>query len=136
MTGLSGDFEKETIREAEGRSRPEGLECCCHDIVVLENQILVVQELLDGHANLRGITLIDSGQHPYRLGQCEKRHPRARYDEFIGQANLLGIVAGQNAHQDVRVNGAHVSFGYISGSRPSTLPLFEASAILREIRSD
>jgi hypothetical protein len=59
MTGLSGDFEKETIREAKDRSRPEGLERCGHDIVVLEDQIVVVQEPLDGPVNLYGITLVD-----------------------------------------------------------------------------
>src|SRR5439155_9138520 len=67
MTGLSSNFEKEAISEAKRWSRPERLECSCHDIALLEDQIVVVQELLDRRANLCGITPVDSGQHPCRL---------------------------------------------------------------------
>src|ERR1700687_5964233 len=136
MTRLSGDFEKEAISEAKRWSRPEDLECRCHHFTVLEDQILVVQELLDRRANLCGITLVDSGQYPDRLGQREERDPRACCHEIIRHANQLGIVARQHAPQDVRFNGAHASFEYIAGSRPSTPPVSEASAILSKTACD
>jgi hypothetical protein len=107
VSSLAWRFEKEAIGEPKGWSRPEGLECRGHDIAALEDQMVVVQELLDRRANRCRITLVDSGQHPYRLGEREERNRRARCHEFVGRANLPGIVAGQNAHQDVRVNGAH-----------------------------
>jgi hypothetical protein len=59
VTGLSDDFEKDTIGKAKRWSRPKDLERSCYHFTVLEDQILVVQELLDRCANLCGITLVE-----------------------------------------------------------------------------
>src|SRR5690606_31030098 len=53
------------------------------------------------------------------LGKDEMRNPRAFLHELLGRLHLLPIVAGNEADQHVRVNGAHTFPASAAGSPPS-----------------
>ena len=56
-----------------------------------------------------GVTtpIVDRGQHPCSLGECQMRYPCAVRDERLGNDDLLRIIPGHEPDQHVGVNGPH-----------------------------
>ena len=86
---------------------PEVNQRRAHDVGVLESQLSVVQEHVDGGCDLFARQFVDGIEDPNGFGQNEMRNPGALGHEFFSGADLRSIVAGNDADQDVGINGLH-----------------------------
>src|SRR6185437_307312 len=109
--GLSRDFQDEAVGKAESWALSEILDRRSYHIGVLYGQALVVEE----HFGRRGDLLYRPGmhriEHPSRFRQDQVRYPPATGYELLGCAGLFRIVAYDQTHQYLRVNGAHAACG-------------------------
>jgi len=107
MPRFPGDFQHETIREPQARPPTKTLDRRDNCLRILQCQVLVVEKHFDGSGNITWSTVVDRGEHPCCLGEDQMRHPCSTRNERLGRRNLLGIVARDQANQNIRINGAH-----------------------------
>src|SRR5437868_11399507 len=77
---------------------------------------------------------VRDAQRPDHLCQREMRHPCASFDECVCPRALILVIARNDAHQNVRINGAHASRECTGRSLPSTLRVFEVLEALEKER--
>ena len=78
-----------------------------HHVGVLQRQIVVAEQHLDGGGDLRRVEIVDRRQHPGGLGQHEVRHPGSLRDERLRGCDLPRVVACDEADENIGVNGSH-----------------------------
>ena len=83
------------------------LECISHNVRVLDRQVFVTQKHLDASRDRVRVAIVDGREHPRSLGDGEMRHPGAAGDEGLSGFQLFRIIASQQAHEDIGVNGPH-----------------------------
>ena len=64
MTGLAGNFQNETIGEAQRGARAEMCQRQSDDIGILKRQVLVMQQECDRVCDLRRRALLHRVEHP------------------------------------------------------------------------
>jgi hypothetical protein len=67
----------------------------------------VVEEHIDGAGDRCGLAVEAGGKNPRGFGKHEMRNPCSVGNEVLRQRDLLRVVAGDEAHEDVGVNGVH-----------------------------
>jgi 2-methylisocitrate lyase-like PEP mutase family enzyme len=128
VTGLASDLEDQAVGKAQAPVSPVGLERGGDDLGILDRQALVVQEHVDGRRDRRRTEVVDSAQHPGRLGENQVGDPRAGGHERLRGRDLPGLVARDQADEDIRVNGAHAVSACTGASPRSSARWSSASA--------
>ena len=85
------------------------LESSANHLAVLHGQVLVVEQHVHGQREVARSPFVDGSQHPHRFGQHQMRHPRPRCHERLDSRDPRGRITGQQPHEHVGVNGAHVA---------------------------
>jgi hypothetical protein len=112
MPRLAGDLEDHAVRESDSRVLPEPGEGRGDDVGVLETEGGVVEEPLDGLGQLSRANAIDASKNPYGFDENDVGDPdRSGRDEGLGGGELFGVVAREEAHDNVGVSGAHAYAG-------------------------
>jgi len=115
MACLSRDRKYQTIRETESGARTEMGKCLPNDVRILQCQVPMVEQQIKRSRQLRSAALVNGIQHPQSFCQDQLRDPSTSFDKLLGRCDLLRLVPNQQAHQEIRVNGAHASFVRIRG---------------------
>src|SRR5206468_11866506 len=109
MPRLASDLEDRAGGEVDAWMSPVVLERGSDDVGVLDRHVLVVEKHLDGCDDRSRGKAVDGAQDPGRLRQHEVTDPPAGRHEGLGGRRLPGIVARDEANEDVRVNGPHAA---------------------------
>ena len=71
MTGFPSDFEHQAIGESKRRFLPVMIQRRSDDLGILEGELLVIEEHLDGRGNSSVLKVVDSGQNPRRFREYD-----------------------------------------------------------------
>lgn len=115
VTGFACDLDYQVIRESDRRTRAEAPQRERYNVGVLDGQVLVMQQHLDRRMNLRRAQLVDGLENPRRFGENQMRDPSTTGDEVLRRLGLLRVIARDEPHQHIRINGAHTASGYVCG---------------------
>ena len=96
--GLAGDFENHAVGELDAGAGTEQGECSGDDVGILEANLSVVEDHLDGGGDLSRLALVGSVKHPHRLNEHHLRHPGAGGNEPLASVELARLVTYQQAH--------------------------------------
>lgn len=107
MTGFPSYFEDQTIGEPQRRTATVVLQRGGDSTGVLDCQISVMQEHLDGGRYFRVSEFVYGRKNPGCLNEDQCRYPCAFANERFRSRDLLLVVARDKTNQNVRVNGAH-----------------------------
>lgn len=109
VTGFHRNREHEAIGESQRRPTPEMADRLRHRIGILKRQLAMIQQHLDGSRNICRCSPVNRFQHPGRFGENKVRDPGTLLDERLSGGRLPTVIAGQEANEDVRINGVHVA---------------------------
>jgi len=115
VPGLTSDLEDQTVGESERRPFAEEIESGRDDLGVLQRQVFMIEQHVDGRTDLRRRPLVHGVENPDSLRQDEVRNPRALGDELLGRERLIGVVARNEPHEHISVNCAHGAYGRTCG---------------------
>jgi hypothetical protein len=102
-----GRIRDQAIGEAEPGVLPVLRDGSLHDVGRLNDQLVVIQEELHATGDLRGSDAVHRVEDPDGFHEHEVRDPRSRLDEDLCGSHLRRVVTRHEAHEDVRINGAH-----------------------------
>src|SRR4051812_22491963 len=109
MTSFASKFEDETIGEPEGRGGAIVFQCHGDDIGILKREMFVSQQHVDYGRQVVMLEAVHRSEHPRCFGEYQNRYPCAFCDECLRDRKLSLVIARDESHQNVRVNGAHAS---------------------------
>ena len=78
-----------------------------------------------------GSAFVDRRQHPAGFGEGQQRYPRTFRDKLLCRSDLFWLVARDQAHQQIGINGAHGACECTGGCRPSSRRAYARSAASR-----
>ena len=107
MASFLSNFQNQTIRKARCRATTKTRDGSGDHVRILQREVLMVQEHVERSGDGIRPTIVDGGQHPGRLSEGQMRDPRSIGDERFGGRNLARIIAGDQPHQHIRINGPH-----------------------------
>lgn len=107
VPGFSGDFEYQTVGEAKAGPLSKAFDGGGNCVRILDCQVLVVEEHLDGRCDLLRTAIVDRREDPRGFGEHEVRDPGSSLDERLRRRHLPGLVSRDEPDEDVRVNGSH-----------------------------
>src|SRR5882672_6054456 len=93
------DLHHEAIGESDLRLLPKQRDGGGDRLGVLDGQVLVAQEHLDGRRDRPGTTIVDGAKHPGCLRDCEVRHPCPIGNEGLSDGYLLHVISRHEADQ-------------------------------------
>src|SRR3990172_5380816 len=112
MPGLTRDCEDQGVEEANLTAASKIFERVHNDVGILNRKLGGVEQYLHRHMDSILVELIYRLENPRGLRKNEVRHPCAFCDKLLHCSRLTGIIPGDEADEQVRVNGAHVSCAY------------------------
>jgi hypothetical protein len=112
MAGLPGNFQYQAVGKFNSVVCAILIQGGYDDLRVLQCQVLVIQEHLNGDRNLLAGEFIYGVEYPERLGENEMRYPRALANISFGGTRLLRIITGNEPNEDVGVNREHADVEY------------------------
>jgi len=110
VSRLLRNRDHQAVGESNGRMSPELFHSRRHDLGILDGEVLVIQQHLDGRRDVFGRPLINRREDPGRFGNGEVRNPRPTRDEWFGDRGLARIVASEQPNEHVGINGSHDVF--------------------------
>jgi hypothetical protein len=120
------------VREPHCGSSPVLDESRCDCIRMLERQLVMIEEHLDHQGDPLGRQPVHRRQNPRGLREHEMRDPSALLDECFGTTHLSRVIARDETHDTVGVNGARVALRRDGALPPRSASASVARAVPRE----
>ena len=76
-------------------------------IRVLQCEVFVVQQHVDGGGNCLRTAIVDGCKHPRGLNERQMWNPCCMGDERFGRGNLFRIVSRDESDEHTGINGSH-----------------------------
>ena len=107
MPGFPGDRDHEAIRKADRRPSPKMFDGSGDRIRVLQCEVLMVQQHVDGRGNGLGTAIVDGCKNPRGLDERQMWNPRSTSDERFGRRNFFRIVSRDEPDEHIGISGSH-----------------------------
>jgi hypothetical protein len=95
---LPSQLQKQAVRKSNARVPAELVEGRSHRFGILQSEVLMVKQDLDGRGNLPGVTSVDFSQNPHCLRQRQAGNPRAFLHPGLGRRHLPGIILCEESY--------------------------------------
>jgi hypothetical protein len=122
MSSLARRLEHHAIRKAKFGASAESSQGSGNYVGILQNEISMVEQHVNGGAELLVGELEDRVEDPNHLDQDDVGDPSTLRYERLSSRGLARIVSGEKANDDVGVNGAHDAWPRHGVDRSSVRP--------------